>query len=82
MWIRSRRSWRIPESNIEPPPRFKTVSGKDRYISGIGKVGEQVKIYLVDVEKIVRDEDIGAIDRWRRLRRSRREGRGGSVGGP
>ncbi len=50
----------IPESNIEPPPRFKTVSGKDRYISGMGKVGEQVKI-LIDVEKIVRDEDIGAM---------------------
>jgi purine-binding chemotaxis protein CheW len=50
----------IPESNIEPPPRFKTVSGKDRYISGMGKVGEQVKI-LIDVEKIVRDEDIGGM---------------------
>ena len=50
----------IAESNIEPPPRFRTVSGKDRYISGMGKVGEQVKI-LIDVEKIVRDEEIGAL---------------------
>jgi purine-binding chemotaxis protein CheW len=50
----------IPESNIEPPPRFKTVSGRDRYISGMGKVGEQVKI-LIDVEKIVRDEDVGNV---------------------
>jgi len=50
----------ITESNIEPPPRFKTVSGRDRYISGMGKVGDQVKI-LIDVEKIVRDEEIGAL---------------------
>jgi purine-binding chemotaxis protein CheW len=47
----------ILESNIEPPPRFKTVSGRDRYISGMGKAGEQVKI-LIDVEKIVRGEDV------------------------
>ncbi len=46
----------IPESGIEPPPTFKTASGKDRYISGLGKVGEAVKI-LLDVEKIVRDDE-------------------------
>ena len=50
----------IPEKGIEPPPNFKTVSGKDRYISGMGKVGETVKI-LLDVEKIVRDDDVRAI---------------------
>ncbi len=50
----------IPENGIEPPPKFKTSSGKDRYISGMGKVGEQVKI-LIDVEKIVRDEDAGEV---------------------
>ena len=49
----------IPEKNIEPPPRFKTVSGRDQYISGMGKVGEAIKI-LIDVEKIVRDENISA----------------------
>jgi purine-binding chemotaxis protein CheW len=47
----------IPESGIEPPPSFKTVSGKERYISGLGKVGEAVKI-LLDVEKIFHDEEI------------------------
>jgi purine-binding chemotaxis protein CheW len=46
----------ISEGNIEPPPRFKSASGKDRYISGLGKAGEAVKI-LLDVEKIMRDED-------------------------
>jgi purine-binding chemotaxis protein CheW len=47
----------IPEKNIEPPPRFKTVSGRDQYISGMGKVGDAIKI-LLDVEKIVRDDNL------------------------
>lgn len=47
----------IPESGIEPPPSFKTASGKERYISGMGKVGDAVKI-LLDVERIVREEEI------------------------
>jgi len=47
----------IPENQVEPAPRFKTVSGQDRYIAGMGKVGEQVKI-LLDVEKLVKDEEV------------------------
>ncbi len=47
----------IPEKSIEPPPNFKSVSGRDRYISGMGKVGDAIKI-LLDVEKIVLDERI------------------------
>lgn len=47
----------ISEANIEPPPNFKTLSGKDRYISGLGKAGEHVKIIL-DVEMIVREEEV------------------------
>jgi len=47
----------IPEKSIEPPPNFRGVSGKDRYISGMGKVGESIKI-LLDVEKIVKDENL------------------------
>ncbi len=46
----------IPESQVEPAPRFKTVSGQDRYIAGMGKAGEQVKI-LLDVEKLIKDDD-------------------------
>lgn len=46
----------IPEDKIEPPPRFKSVSSKERYISGMGKVGDSVKI-LIDVEKVVHDEE-------------------------
>jgi len=51
----------IPEANIEPAPRFKTVSGKDRYIAGMGKVGDAVKI-LLDVEKLIADEDVRKMD--------------------
>ena len=47
----------IAESNIEPPPNFKSARGKDRYISGLGKAGEAVKI-LLDVERIIKDEDV------------------------
>ena len=50
----------ILEKNIEPPPKFKTVSGRDQYISGMGKVGEAIKI-LIDVEKIVRDENLSGV---------------------
>jgi purine-binding chemotaxis protein CheW len=50
----------IPENQVEPPPRFKTASGHERYISGLGKVGEAVKI-LLDVEQIVDDKTIRAM---------------------
>jgi len=50
----------ILEKNIEPPPKFKTISGKDQYISGMGKVGDAIKI-LIDVEKIVRDENLASV---------------------
>jgi purine-binding chemotaxis protein CheW len=48
----------IPEDQIDPPPRFKAVAGKDRYIHGMGKVGNAVKI-IIDVEKVIQDQ--GAI---------------------
>ncbi len=50
----------IPENQVEPPPMFKSASGRERYISGLGKVGEAVKI-LLDVEKIVHDEAVKAL---------------------
>ncbi len=50
----------IPEKNIEPPPKFKNVSGSDRYISGMGKAGDSIKI-LIDAEKLVRDERLGHV---------------------
>jgi purine-binding chemotaxis protein CheW len=47
----------IPEKNVEPPPQFRSASGRDRYISGMGKSGDAIKI-LIDVEKIVKDEKL------------------------
>jgi len=47
----------ILPKNIDPPPSFKTTSGKDRYISGLGKIGEEVKI-LLDIKKIVDEEEM------------------------
>jgi len=49
----------IPEANIEEPPR--TGKGiKSRYIKGMGKVGEEVKI-LLDVDKLLFDEELEQI---------------------
>ncbi|MGA1867353.1 MAG: chemotaxis protein CheW [bacterium] len=49
----------IPESHIEPPPR--TGRGvKSRYIKGMGKVGEEVKI-LLDVNKLLFEDELEQI---------------------
>ncbi|MGA1823969.1 MAG: chemotaxis protein CheW [bacterium] len=49
----------IPESHIEPPP--KTGRGvKSRYIKGMGKVGEEVKI-LLDVNKFLFEDELEQI---------------------
>ncbi|MEI6877374.1 MAG: chemotaxis protein CheW, partial [Spirochaetota bacterium] len=50
----------ITEANIEPPPKFKSASGGEGYISGLGKAEGAVKI-LLDIEKIIRDDDIRSL---------------------
>jgi purine-binding chemotaxis protein CheW len=45
----------ILEKDIDPPPSFKKDNNRDRYISGLGKVDDEVKI-LLDVKKIL-DQD-------------------------
>ena len=50
----------ISEENIDPPPQFKTASGYERYVSGIGKLGNDVKI-LLDADKIVHREELEKI---------------------
>ena len=47
----------IPDSDIDLPPQFKTVSGYERYVTGIGKIGENVKI-LLDAQKIIHQEEL------------------------
>ncbi len=50
----------IPDERIEPPPRFRSVAARDRYILGMGKVGDAVKI-LIDVETVMREGDGSAM---------------------
>jgi purine-binding chemotaxis protein CheW len=47
----------IPQKNIDPPPGFKSEGEKNRYIAGIGKVGDEVKI-LLDVSKLLNEAEI------------------------
>ncbi len=46
----------IPEKNVEPPPRTGKSTGT-RYIQGMGKIGDEVKI-LLDVQKLLFDEEM------------------------
>jgi purine-binding chemotaxis protein CheW len=46
----------ISKNDIGPPPSFKNASGKDQYIEGLARKGEEVKIIL-DVEKIISNKD-------------------------
>jgi purine-binding chemotaxis protein CheW len=49
----------IPEKNIDPSPDFKSEGARERYIMGLGKVENEVKI-LIDAEKLVRNEELEA----------------------
>ncbi|AKN31868.1 chemotaxis protein CheW [Clostridium carboxidivorans P7] len=49
----------IGEENIVPPPDLKT-GFHNRYVKGIGKVGNEVKL-LLDCEKVLNDDEIDAI---------------------
>lgn len=46
----------IAASNVEPPPRVSKGAGS-RYIQGMGKVGEEVKI-LLNIQKLLLDDEI------------------------
>lgn len=49
----------IPENMVEPPPMAMT-GGRGRYIQGMGKIGDEVKIIL-DVSKLLQDEEMESI---------------------
>ncbi len=49
----------IPEGDIEPPPKVNNKAGS-RYIKGVGKVGEEVKI-LLDTHKLLFGDEIEQI---------------------
>ncbi|MCK5673531.1 MAG: purine-binding chemotaxis protein CheW [Spirochaetales bacterium] len=52
----------IKENDIGAPPSFKNASGKEQYIAGLAKKGEEVKIIL-DVEKIITNKDKAIIEK-------------------
>lgn len=47
----------IDDASIDPSPGFKSDTLKERYISGLGKIGNEVKI-LLDVEKIITQDEL------------------------
>ena len=51
----------VPGSDVEPPPSFQRDEKKDRYIAGLAKIGQNVRI-LLDVEKIVKQDELQDID--------------------
>ena len=46
----------IAHEDIGPPPSFEKTMGNNQYISGLARIGEEVKIIL-DVQKIISSED-------------------------
>ncbi len=51
----------IKKEDIGSPPSFKNLSGKEQYIAGLAKRGDEVKIIL-NVNKIISNEDKAIID--------------------
>lgn len=52
----------IQEENILPPPRVgKADKTQNKYVYGIGRVGNTVKL-LLDPDKLINDEDLSAVE--------------------
>lgn len=51
----------IGDDNIVPPPSYKT-GFQNRYIKGIGKVGNEVKL-LLDCQKIISENEMESIEK-------------------
>ena len=51
----------IKEENILPPPTFGRGDVKNKYVYGIGKVGDAVKL-LLDPDKLLNDEDLSVVE--------------------
>jgi len=49
----------IPEESVSPPPQL-SKSEKSRYILGMGKVGDEVKI-LLNLCKLLREEELASL---------------------
>ncbi len=64
----------ITEDNILPPPSItkNDKNSRNKFISGIGKVGEDVKL-LLDPARLLKDDDEGLLDRVEALENSEEE---------
>ncbi|MCH5272915.1 MAG: purine-binding chemotaxis protein CheW [Lachnospiraceae bacterium] len=52
----------IPEENILPPPSIgKADKSHNKYVYGIGKVGDSVKL-LLDIDKLLNDDDMTVLE--------------------
>ena len=52
----------IKEENILPPPTIgRTDKAQNKYVYGIGKVGDSVKL-LLDPDKLLNDEDLSVVE--------------------
>lgn len=47
---------KIDEADIEPPPSLSVENAKNKYVYGLGKVGNSVKL-LLDPQKLIKYED-------------------------
>ncbi|MCR4744297.1 MAG: chemotaxis protein CheW [Lachnospiraceae bacterium] len=51
----------IKDDDIEPPPAMGSGKVRNKYVYGLGKTGDGVKL-LLNPEKLIKDEDLQAID--------------------
>ena len=53
---------RVSDEQIDPAPSF--ISGVDkRYISGVGKLDDKRLLILIDLEKVLTDDEIDEIEK-------------------
>jgi purine-binding chemotaxis protein CheW len=50
----------VASEDLEPPPTLRSTEEQNRYVKGLAKIGDEVKIIL-DVNRILLDEDIRTI---------------------
>ncbi len=63
----------IREENILPPPSIgRSDKTQNKYVYGIGKVGDSVKL-LLDPEKLINDEDASAMEQANNVEAEERE---------
>ena len=50
----------IQQSNTEPAPQFGASEGRNQYVSGLGKIGDGVRI-LIDAQKLVTQRELAGV---------------------